>query len=150
MSKIKNKAKQIWKYLKKEDGWTIVETMIVITIAMILTAMVGITAIKQVGKAKAVKAQTEIESYSLALTAYYLDCGSYPGEESGLEALYKNPGSADGWNGPYLTRSVSKDPWGNDYIYRIPGPDGQDFALLSYGSDGMEGGEGDAADLVSW
>jgi len=150
MKRIKAIGKKIAHFFMQEDGWTIVETMIVITIAMILTAMVGITAIKQVGKAKAVKAQTEIENFSLALMSYYLDCGSYPEETEGLEALYKQPAGSDDWNGPYINRAVGKDPWGNDYIYQVPGPEGHDYSIISYGSDGMEGGEGDAADLVSW
>lgn len=150
MKKIKTRWKRIRKFLREDAGWTIVETMIVITIAMILTAMVGITAIKQVGKAKAVKAQTEIENLSLALTSYYLDCGSYPEETEGLEALYKQPAANDLWDGPYINRAVGKDPWGNDYLYQVPGPEGHDYSITSYGSDGMEGGEGEAADLVSW
>ena len=55
-----------------------------------------------------------------------------------------------GWDGPYLTKELPRDPWGNEYRYRAPGPNNLPFEILSLGSDGAEGGEGDAADIVSW
>ncbi len=145
--------KKIYRKLKDDRGWTFVETLIVIAIALMLTAMVGLTAFKQVGKAKRVKAQTEIENASLALTTYFLDCGSYPTEQQGLQALSEKPSSDPqpaGWNGPYITRKITQDPWGKDYLYQVPGPSGQPFGIISYGSDGLEGGEGEAEDITSW
>ena len=37
-----------------------------------------------------------------------------------------------------------KDPWGNEFVYRKGGTGG--FDIISYGSDGREGGWGSAAD----
>lgn len=139
--------------VRNEDGWTFVETLIVIAIALMLTAMVGMTAFKQVGKARVVKAQTEIENTALALATYYLDCGSYPEEQQGLSALSKTPVTGripENWDGPYLTREITEDPWGRDYYYQIPGPEGHPFGIFSYGSDGLEGGESENKDIQSW
>jgi len=139
--------------VQDQQGWTFVETLIVIAIALMLSAMVGLTAFKQVGKARRVKAQTEIENASLALTTYYLDCGTYPTEQQGLSALSDKPTTdpvSDQWDGPYLSRPILQDPWGREYIYRVPGEQGQPFGILSYGSDGLEGGEGEAEDITSW
>jgi general secretion pathway protein G len=144
---------QLRKRLLDDKGWTFVETLIVIAIALMLTAMVGLTAFKQVGKAKRVKAQTEIENAALALTTYYLDCGSYPTEQQGLDSLWAEPTSdpqPDGWNGPYITREIDLDPWGKEYVYMNPGQSGQPFGIMSYGSDGVERGEGEAEDITSW
>jgi general secretion pathway protein G len=55
----------------------------------------------------------------------------------------------ESWDGPYLKKDLPLDPWKKAYIYRRPGQHG-DFDLMSLGSDGQEGGEGDAADIVSW
>lgn len=44
--------------------------------------------------------------------------------------------------------TTPKDAWGNAYKYVVPGPDGRAFDLISYGSDGKEGGRGSAGDLV--
>ena len=40
---------------------------------------------------------------------------------------------------------MPKDPWGNRYVYVLTGP--QRFSLASLGADGVEGGEGAAADI---
>lgn len=43
---------------------------------------------------------------------------------------------------------MPKDPWGFPYHYKFPGSKGADsFDLMSFGSDGKEGGVDDAADL---
>lgn len=50
-------------------------------------------------------------------------------------------------NRPYLkTDEYLTDPWGNPYVYVIMG---NDFEIVSYGADGMEGGKGDNEDLSS-
>jgi general secretion pathway protein G len=141
------------KIIRDDEGWTFVETLIVLAIALMLTAMVGLTAFKQVGKAKIVKAQTEIENTALALITYYLDCGIYPEKQQGMTALSKIPAVGripNNWSGPYLTREIGCDPWGRDYIYCLPGPEGHPFGILSYGADGLEGGEGENRDIQSW
>jgi general secretion pathway protein G len=62
----------------------------------------------------------------------------------------RRPGNTLPWNGPYLKGAVvPNDPWGNAYVYRMPGQHGT-YDLISYGSDGNEGGTGVAADIASW
>ena len=67
----------------------------------------------------------------------------------GLAALVARPASEPKWDGPYLKKGVPQDPWGNPYVYRIPG-EHSEFDLLSYGKDGQLGGEGEAADITNW
>ena len=138
---------------KKSEGWTFVETLIVIAIVLILTASVGLSAVKQLDKAKTVTAKSQIETFSLALDSYYMDNGIYPSEEQGLRALWKKPDSSPvpaAWNGPYLSKPVPKDPWGNLYVYSIPGENGLPYGICSYGRDGLSGGDGNDADIKSW
>ncbi len=59
------------------------------------------------------------------------------------------PQSEAHWNGPYLKKSVPLDPWGQPYVYSIPGQKAE-FDLLSYGKDGRPGGTGDNADITNW
>jgi general secretion pathway protein G len=40
------------------------------------------------------------------------------------------------------------DPWGQAYVVKVPGLNGQSFSILSYGADGREGGDGLNADIV--
>lgn len=143
--------KEVNKKRKQTEGWTFIETLIVMAIVLILTASVGISAIKQLDKAKIVTAKSQIETFSLALDSYYMDIGDYPTQDEGLDALWTAPSSADNkWNGPYLSKAVPKDPWENDYIYTIPGENNLPYGICSYGKDGLEGGEGNDADIKSW
>lgn len=145
--------KKICKVINNEDGWTFMETLIVIAIILILTATVGFMAVGSLEKARTAAAKTQIESLCTALEAYYIDCGNYPDTDQGLLALRKKPESgsvSDGWSGPYLYKNVPKDPWGNDYEYMVPSPDGNPYGIRSFGADGTEGGDGKNADIASW
>jgi general secretion pathway protein G len=78
-----------------------------------------------------------------------LDTGHFPTTEEGLSSLITRPPNETKWDGPYLTKGVPMDPWGNAYIYKIPGTHG-DYDLISYGKDGQPGGDGEAADITNW
>jgi general secretion pathway protein G len=136
-----------------EDGWTFMETLIVIAVIMVLTASVGFMAVGSLEKARSAAARTQIDSFCVALEAYYIDCGSYPTEEQGLAALRKKPvvePVSANWNGPYLYKDPPKDPWGNAYEYSQPGADGNPYGIRSFGADGKEGGSNADADISSW
>jgi general secretion pathway protein G len=130
-------------------GWTFVETLIVIGIILILTSAVGFMAFKYIDQAKVATAKSQIETFALALSSYYIDCKQYPDPQQGLSALWEKPAGVDDWNGPYLAKAIPKDPWGHDYVLKIPGPNGLPFEILSLGADGAEGGTGPNADISS-
>ncbi|MDR1410841.1 MAG: type II secretion system major pseudopilin GspG [Spirochaetaceae bacterium] len=138
-------------YHDPEGGWTFIETLIVIGIVLVLTSSVGFMAAKYLDRARVVTARSQIETFGISLDAYFLDCGEYPAETEGLAALWEKPPSAgEFWNGPYLGKPVPKDPWGNDYEYRQPGPGSTQYGIRSFGGDGLEGGGGNDADISSW
>jgi type II secretion system protein G len=87
-------------------------------------------------------AWADIQTLEQLLEAYLADQGSYPTTSQGLAAL-------SSYTSPTIPSVPTKDPWGNAYAYQSPGDHG-DYELLSYGSDGAAGGEGDAADITSW
>lgn len=150
---MKNLKKKIFEAVKNEDGWTFMETLIVIAIILILSATVGFAAINSLEKSRIAAAKTQIESLATALEAYYIDCGNYPAAEQGLAALRKKPEispSSDSWGGPYIYKNAPKDPWGYEYEYTCPAPDGSPYGIRSFGADGIEGGEGKDADIKSW
>jgi len=130
-------------------GWTFVETLIVIGIILILTASVGFMAFKYLDQAKQASARSQIETLGLAMNAYYFDCKKLPPQEGGLEALWTKPSGVDGWNGPYIAKAIPKDPWGAAYVFKIPGPNGLPFEILSLGADQASGGSGQDADISS-
>jgi general secretion pathway protein G len=135
--------------INKLGGWTFVETLIVIGIVLILTSSVGFMAFKYIDQAKQVTAKSQIETLALALNAYYFDCRQLPSTEKGLGALWEKPSGVDGWNGPYVAKAIPKDPWGGDYVLKIPGPNGLPFEIISLGADHAQGGSGLDADISS-
>jgi len=139
--------------IKTDEGFTFIETIVTVSIIVILSAVVGFSALKYVERARNASCRNQMEVFRLSLQSYYLDCGQYPTEAHGLSALWEKPIIApipDRWDGPYTDRKIPKDPWGNDYVYRNPGENGLPFSIMSYGADGRSGGDGLNADIHSW
>ena len=134
---------------KKEKGFTLIELLVVLIILGLLSALVAPKFFGKIGKAKTKTAKTQIELLGAALDDFRLDNGRYPTTEEGLKALREKPGDLETWDGPYLPKPVPKDPWGRPYHYQSPGEHG-DYDLFSYGKDGVEGGEKENKDVVSW
>ena len=133
----------------REQGFSLIELIVVLVILGLLAGVVGPRLWNRVGESKAQVAKLQIAELGNALALYRFDVGRYPNNAQGLQALVEDPGIPN-WSGPYLAKnSVPKDTWGRDYQYRFPGDFG-DYDLWSLGSDGEEGGEGDDADVNSW
>ena len=131
---------------RRRSGFTLLELLVVVVIIGVLVAYVAPRYFQQIGKSERVAASDQIDALRKALDAYWLDTGHYPTAEQGLQALASKPESEAKWNGPYLQKQVPPDPWGNPYVYRVPGSAG-DYDLLSYGKDGKSGGEDEDADI---
>lgn len=148
VSRIKHRASSI------EFGFTLIELMVVITILALLGGIVMPRVIGRLRQAKPQKAAIDINQIGLGLDMYAADNGEYPTTEQGLQALIRQPTSQPepmNWNGPYVKPTNFLDPWGNQYIYECPSShEGYDYDLHSYGFDGQEGGEDEAADITSW
>ena len=135
---------------KLNVGFTLIELLVVLVILGLLAGLVGPQVLRHLGGAKSDTAALQISELGAGLDLFHLEVGRYPSSSEGLQALVEAPSSVDNWHGPYLKkRSVPKDPWGNEYIYRFPGDNGP-YDLYSYGADKTEGGEGDNKDIVSW
>jgi len=137
---------------RKRNAFTLVELLVVVLIITMLAAFVTPRFFSGIGKTKADLTQAKMAIIENALARFYIDCGRYPDDSEGLEVLVMPPTDMeDGkWNGPYLKRSELLDLWDNPYIYVAEGqynPGG--FDLISLGADGMDGGEGDNADIIN-
>jgi len=128
---------------KKNQGFTLLELVVVMTIIAILASAVALSVNKYVKHARRARAVQDIATIKTALRLYEVHNQSLPSQEQGLAALMQKPGGSPeptNWQGPYLEK-MPKDPWGHDYVYEVTS-DGQ-CRVLSYGRDNQLGGEGD-------
>lgn len=134
---------------RQEDGFTLVELLVVLVILVLLASIIGPQVIGYLGSSKSKTAQIQIESLVTSLELFHVDVGRYPTTSEGLDALVKSSTSIKGWNGPYLTKGdVPQDPWGAPYKYESPGKT-KPFEIFSLGADGKEGGSDEDADVRS-
>jgi general secretion pathway protein G len=123
-----------------DNGFTLVELMVVILIIGLLATVVIINVLPATDKAAHTKAKSDVATLESAAEMYRLNKLAYPNASEGLQALAREG---------YVKR-LPKDPWGNPYHYAAPGRDGRPFDIYSYGADGREGGEGKDADIGNW
>jgi general secretion pathway protein G len=137
---------------RRAAGFTLIELLVVLLILGMIAGLAGPQVMNYLGESKSKAAKLQIEELSNSLDLFKMDAGRYPDTQEGLQALVQAPPSlgADQWRGPYLKKkTIPKDPWGRDYQYVAPGTHGA-FDIVSLGSDGKEGGDGDAKDVASW
>ena len=144
----------MFKTLKENRGFTLIEIMVVIVILSLLAVLVGPKIIGRSDDAKIADAKVQIRNLETALKLYKLDSGNFPDTEQGLQALVTKPTTGKIPNnykaeGYLESKSLPKDPWGTDYVYLSPGEHG-DYDLYSFGADGLRGGEGKNADIENW
>lgn len=140
---MKRLLQQIKLIARNNEGFTLLELMIVITIIAIIGGFAVSKFTGMVDKTKITAVKTDFGTFETALDAYYLNHNSYPTTEEGLqklvsEGLIKNK------------KDTLADPWNNPYNYRYPGKFSDGPEIWSYGADGKEGGEGMNADILNW
>ena len=135
----------------REQGFTLVELLVVLAILGLLIALVAPAMIRQLGSAKHKIAEQSVERLSGILDLYRLDVGDYPSTGQGLAALNENSSNIAGWNGPYLKDAAGiNDPWGHPFQYRYPSQRANhSFDIVSLGADGKPGGDGENADITN-
>jgi len=138
----------------REEGFTLLEIIVVVFILSLLAAIVAPRIIGRTDDARIEATKVQIKNFETALKLFKMDNGFYPDTQQGLEALVEKPASGtipkNYKEGGYLEqKKIPLDPWGNPYVYVSPGLNG-DYDILSYGADGKEGGEGKNADIKSW
>jgi general secretion pathway protein G len=137
---------------RRARGFTLIEIMVVVIIIGLLAAVIVPQVVGRVDDARISKAKQDIQAIESALVMFKLDNFKYPSTDQGLRALIQQPTdpSIRNWRaGGYLKR-VSKDPWGNDYLYVFPGTRGGEYDLYTLGADAQPGGEGPNADIGNW
>ena len=133
-----------------EEGFTLVELMVVLVIIGLLATIVIINVMPAADRAATTKARADIATLDQAMEMYRLDNFTYPSGADGLNALVSQPASAQAGHyrpGGYI-KNLPKDPWGRPYQLAVPGRKGP-FDIYSLGSDGAPGGTDENADIYS-
>ena len=137
-----------------QAGFTLIEILVVVMIITLLASIVAVNVLRKPGEARISTAKMQIRQLQTAIQLYRSEQGLQPSQEQGLEALVAKPTTEPipqryPQEGYLESRRVPRDPWGNEYIYVVPGRSGEAFEIISYGSDGEPEGEGEAADISS-
>ncbi|MDE0119879.1 MAG: type II secretion system major pseudopilin GspG [Bdellovibrionales bacterium] len=152
MKRILKKLKLFPRKMKNlnNKGFSLVEILIVITLILGISASVVVNLMGRRDRAQINQAKITISRLEDAINTFYLDCGYYPSNVEGLEALVIAPEKCESWGPePYLHKGkIPKDPWKNDFIYEYDESAGT-FTVISLGKGGKRGGEGIAADISS-
>jgi len=119
----------------RRRGFTLLEVVIVLMILGLLAALVAPQVLGRTDDAKQAKAAADLAALTHALERHRLARGAYPTTDEGLDALLASA-SLD---------ALPSDPWGNAYVY-FAAADGR-ATVRSFGADGLEGGDGAAADV---
>lgn len=135
---------------RSSRGFTLLEMLVVLVIIGLIASLVGPRLFSKVDSSKVQTAGVQIKLLRGAVEILRMDVGSYPAADVGLAVLVTppaDPALRSRWKGPYLDEAVPLDPWGQAYVYQVPGEDGRPFSIISLGADGKPGGEGNDADI---
>lgn len=144
----------------KNHSFTLIELLVVIAVIGMLSSIVLVSTKGAREKARWAKAKEQIDTIVKAMKMYEIDVGELPPRgdscpaccfpncqwawDAVMNALLNNDGP--GWNGPYISAPIPKDPWGNHFYYDdnacnsncgdsylgTAGPDGQIFTADDY------------------
>lgn len=131
--------------MRTRSGLTLVEVLAVVVILALIATSVAIGVGSYMGQARSKISITQIKKIEMQLQAYNLEKGAYPNSGEGLQVLVQAPRSA----AYHLDPAEVNDPWNRPYIYQVPGPDGAPYEIKTLGANGIEGGEGEDADVSS-
>jgi general secretion pathway protein G len=118
------------------SGFTLFEVLLVLAILIILTSSVSYYVIGAQKKAYVRAAQAQIGLFDKMLEDFYLDVGSYPTDDLGLNALRVQPDGLTKWQGPYAAKDIPLDPWQSPYHYACAGTE---YEIWSLGPDRADG-----------
>lgn len=134
---------------KLKTGFTLVEIVITLTIIAILSSGVIYMLKGQIDTAKDTRVDSDLGAIGIALQTYEARALRKPTTEQGLKALVEKPTIEPvPENYKATLKELPKDPWGQEYKYRVPAQKSKDdYDIWSVGADGQDGTEDD---LGNW
>lgn len=134
---------------RSQQGFSLIEIMVVLLIIGMMAAMVAPQILGQGEEAKMKKAAVDIQQLESALEMYRLRNSLFPTTEQGLDALVNEP-SIDPIPKNYpaggFIKRLPQDPWGNEYALISPG----ELGVIDIYSNGPDGESGTDDDIGTW
>lgn len=120
--------------------------------AMLIALLKGGSRLALANYAPNIHAQDDLKTLRTSLMTFEGIHRRMPTKEEGLQALVANPDPANFRNWQKLMDEVPLDPWGHEYQYIPPAPEGiRDYGIYSLGKDGISISNGnDPDDINSW
>ena len=107
---------------EKQQGFTLLEIMLVVTIIALLLGAAIYKLGGNVEYSRHVRVAADIQGINTQLKLYESMNGFFPTTDQGLQALVTQPDTDPRPTRWYqLYREMPKDPWQNNYIYICPG-----------------------------
>lgn len=134
---------------RNKKGFTMVELLVVVLIISLLAVFVAPKFFKGLTKTKRDLAASQMAVIEESISRFLLDCGRLP---ASLDELLVEPADLEEgkWVEPYIRKRQLMDPWSHPYVYVEPGVIHEgSYDLICLGADGLEGGEGDNADITN-
>jgi general secretion pathway protein G len=132
-----------------QQGFSLIEIMVVLLIIGMMAAMVAPQILGQSEEAALKKAAVDIQQLESALEMYKLRNSVFPTTEQGLDALVNEP-TIDPLPRNYpqggFIRRLPADPWGNEYQLISPG----ELGIIDIFSTGPDGEPGTDDDIGTW
>ena len=130
------------------QGFSLIEILIALTLLGIAGTFVAGKIFDQLHEGKVKAAKIQMQNLSERLKEFRRHCNFYPTTDQGLDSLISKPSGREckryAPNGYIEADRIPLDPWDNDYAYES---DGKSINIISYGEDGVDGGEGNEADI---
>lgn len=120
---------------RRQHGFSLIELMVVITIIGLLGGIVGVNVYRYMKKATIESTKSQMRNIEAAINAFRLENRRLP---ETLDELVGEDGLLD-------ADEVPRDAWDNDFLYEPQGS--KEYELISWGADGVEGGEGEDEDI---
>ena len=135
-----------------QQGFSLIEIMVVIVIMGLLLGVVGPAVFENIKQGQGARIKADFANLKTALQSYRLDNFAYPTTEQGLQALVTKPDIAPiprKYRSEGYLEKLPRDPWDNQYVFVSPS-DNHPFDIYTLGRDGVQGGEGEDADISYW
>ena len=124
----------------RNAGFTLIELMVVITIIGLLASVTSVAVMKHLRDAKIETSKEKMRGIKQAIQMYYIKKNRIP---QSLSELCGPEGDENRW---LEAEEPPKDAWNGEFLYTPR--DKKSYDLVCLGSDGIEGGEGDAKDIT--